>query len=93
MKCNIGIVLTKHAAQKIVQRKISRVDLRKVINEPVLTGIDRNDEELTHFIGCIHEKYLRVIVKWKKDNEVLVISAFYDRRIKGEDINHDKNKL
>ncbi len=78
---NIKITFTIHSQLKIKQRNILKSDIEKVIKNPYITTKDKFDPELIHFIGLIKNKYLRVIGKWKTENELLIISCFYDRRL------------
>jgi len=77
----VKIKLTKHAAAKVEQRHIPMEDLEKAICNPDREEEDRFDSSLTHFIGKIHGKFLRVIARRESDDQVLVISAFFDRRL------------
>ena len=50
---------------------------------------DRFDAALTHSIGRINDRFLRVIGKNESKDEIVVISAFFDRRLSRR-IRHDK---
>lgn len=76
------IKTTKHASMKINERKIDMVDIIGVVENPDYTEVDRFDSTLTHFIGCLRGSFLRVIGRWENRDELLIISAFFDRRIK-----------
>ena len=81
MDSGIIISLTKHAKIKIHQRNISLNDIKKVVITPMYVELDKLDKSLTHFIGFAEGKFLRIIGRWKSKEELLVISAFFDRRL------------
>ena len=76
------IKLTKHAKTKIGQRNIKIDDIRKVALNPDLVEQDKYDKSLAHFIGEIGDRFLRIIGRWKNEKDLLIISAFFDRRLK-----------
>ena len=76
------IRLTNHANTKIGQRNIKIDDIRKVALNPDLVEPDKYDKSLTHFIGAIGDRFLRVIGRWKSEEDLLIISAFFDKRLK-----------
>jgi hypothetical protein len=76
------ITFTKHAERKVEQRKITIDDIKGVIENPDVIEPDRYDSSLVHYIKHIGERYLRVIGRWESRDNVLVISAFLDRRLK-----------
>ena len=76
------IKLTKHAKTKISQRNIALDDIRKVALNPDLIEPDKYDKSLTHFIGKIDSRFLRIIGRRESKEELLIISAFFDRRLK-----------
>jgi len=76
------IKFTKHASLKIKQRNIEVSDIEKVIQAPDIVLNDKFDNELVHFAGKINDKFLRVIVKYENNSDVVIISAFFDRRLK-----------
>ena len=82
MDSGIIISLTKHAKIKIHQRNISLSDIKKIVQTPMSVELDKFDKSLTHFIGFTKGKFLRIIGRWKSKKELLVISAFFDRRLK-----------
>ena len=77
----ISIILTSHAKIKIKQRNIDLGQIKKIVSNPELAEPDKFDESLTHFIGRIEGKFLRVICRRKSKEELLIISAFFDRRL------------
>ena len=79
---NVTIRLTKHARIKIAERDIPLDIIKSVILSPTWIESDRFDSSLTHFIGKVGERFLRVIGRWEGENEFVVVSAFYDRRLK-----------
>lgn len=78
----ITIKLTKHASIKIAQRNISFEDIKHVILKPELSESDKFDKFLMHYIGTIKGKLLRVIGRWEDKEIFIVVSAFFDRRLK-----------
>ncbi len=78
----VTLKLTKHAQNKILQRNISLENIREVVEAPEWMETDKFDRSLTHFIGKVKERFFRVIGRWEGEEILLVISAFYDRRIK-----------
>ena len=82
-KAKLIIKLTDHAKQKSLQRKISLKEIRKVVEKSDWQEPDKHDSTLEHMIGITNKKYLRVIGRWVNKNTLVVISVFFDRRIKG----------
>jgi len=78
------IKLTKHAKTKIGQRNIKADDIRKVALKPDLTEPDKYDKSLTHFIGKIGDRFIRIIGRRESEEELLIVSAFFDRRLKSK---------
>ena len=87
---DITIRLTKHANAKIRQRNITLEDIRVVILKPEFIEKDRFDDSLDHFIGIRNEGFLRVIGRWDNKKNLLIVSVFYDRRLKRRG-KHDKD--
>jgi hypothetical protein len=87
---NITIRRTRHANAKINQRKIAFDNIKAVILKPEFIEKDKFDDSLHHFIGIRNERFLRVIGRWESKKDLLVISAFYDRRLKKRG-RHDKD--
>lgn len=75
------VTFTKHAKMKIKQRGIDIDYIKKVIVQTNKIEPDKFDKTLTHFVGKINDRYLRVIARLEM-GKALVISAFYDRRLK-----------
>jgi hypothetical protein len=88
---NISIMLTEHAKVKIKERGISTLAIRDAIENPDRVEADKFDDQLSHFIKRINERFLRVIGKREDDATMIVISVFFDRRIKRS--SYDKDKL
>jgi len=82
MEKEIKIKLTTHADVKIAQRNIPIQLIRSVVTNPDKLEVDKFDRNLTHYIKKVDQKFLRVITKLEKDKTIVVISAFYDRRLK-----------
>ena len=57
----VSITLTSHAKIKIRQRNIDLSQIKRIVSNPELIEPDKLDESLTHFIGSIEGKFLRVI--------------------------------
>ena len=81
----LNLRLTRHAREKISIRKISIEDIQKIILNPDWEEIDKFDNTLTHLIGKIGDRFLRVIGRFEDDELFVVVSAFFDRRIKRKD--------
>jgi len=80
----VTIKLTKHAKTKMIQRHIALDDVREIVLKPDLVEQDKFDKSLKHFIGSKSGKFLRVIGRQESAEDLLVISAFFDRRLKRE---------
>jgi len=61
----ISITLTSHAKIKIRQRNIDLDQIKKIVSNPELIEPDKFDKSLTHFIGSIEGKFLRIICREK----------------------------
>jgi hypothetical protein len=85
------IKLTEHARLKIAERDISLDVIRDVVSNPELKEKDKFDSSLTHLIGRVGDRFLRVIGRWKGKEEFIVISAFFDRRVKKRREHSDKD--
>jgi hypothetical protein len=80
---NIKIKLTKHAKIKIAERNISLDTIKNIIANPELIENDKFDDSLKHFIKKNDDRhYLRIIGRWENKNSFLIVSCFFDRRIK-----------
>lgn len=88
----MDIKYTNHAQEKITERKISLGLIEEAISTPVFFENDKFDETLIHFIKKIKTRFLRVIARKEDAETLIVISAFYDRRIKRR-INDDKDSV
>ena len=78
----VNIHLTKHSKLKMEERGISLEMIKQSLSSPLFTELDKFDNTLIHVIGKIENRYLRIIGRWEKKNNFVVISAFFDRRIK-----------
>ena len=76
------IKLTEHARRKILERNIIIEQIKEVISNHEKSEMDKFDSSLVHLIKKMDNKFLRVIGKWESGNTFIVISAFYDRRLK-----------
>jgi len=81
-KDRTSVKLTKHAKIKIIERNITLTEIKKILTDPIMRETDKFDPLLTHYVGMIKEKFLRVIGRWLDKRSFLVVSAFYDRRLK-----------
>jgi len=79
---NVKIKFTAHAETKIKQRNISKKDIEKIIAKPEIIEPDKFDNSLVHYIGLVQDKYLRVIGRRETKEGLLIISCFFDRRLK-----------
>ena len=79
---SVTAILTKHARIKIAERDIPLDIIKSVILSPTWRENDKFDSSLTHLMGEVGGRFLRVIGRWEGENEFVVISAFYDRRLK-----------
>ena len=76
------ISFTKHAEIKMNQRGICKERVIKVLKDPSVKEVDKLDLSLVHYIKYFKGRYLRVIGRWQNYNDFLVITVFYDRRLK-----------
>ena len=77
---------TKHAAQVIAAREIPDEWIAHVLQHPARVEADNSDSELMHHLATIPAfefRVLRVIYK-KGSIPPLVITAFFDRSMKGK---------
>jgi len=88
-KDKTSVKLTKHAKIKIIERNITLTEIKKILRDPIMSETDKFDPLLTHYVGMINEKFLRVIGRWADKGSFVVVSAFYDRRLKRS--KHDKD--
>jgi len=73
---------TLHAGKKIAERGINKSLIESAILSPDTVLKDKFDSVLIHAIKKADNKYIRVIYREINDYKVLVISAFFDRRLK-----------
>ena len=76
------IKLTKHAKMRLEDRGLTFERIEEVIKNYDFLEEDKIDPLITHYIKKIDKKFLRVIAKKEDKETLLVISAFYDRRLK-----------
>jgi len=86
----IRIKFTKHATAKMRQRSIAVEDIRDIASKPEIVEKDRFDDSLSHFMGPKKDRHLRIIARRQSENELLVVSAFYNRRVARRK-RHDKD--
>ena len=77
------IVLTAHAKIKILERSIDLILCERTVSEPDFTKSDKFDSSIIHYVKKVEGKYLRVLARSEK-NKKIIITAFFDRRIKKE---------
>ena len=76
------IKFTKHAKLRLKDRNLSIKEIEEAVKNYDVVVPDKFDPLVIHYIKKIQDKFLRVIAKWEDEGTVLVISAFYDRRLK-----------
>lgn len=76
------ITYTQHAKEKIAERNIPFTLIEMAVNSPDIIEADKFDEELTHYIKKFKTRFLRVIARKENAGTFIVISVFYDRRMK-----------
>lgn len=86
------IKLTTHAKSKVKERKITLGIIKKTVVSPDRVEADKFDESLEHFIKKFETRFLRVIARSVNTETLLVVSVFYDRRLKRKE-KDDKNQL
>jgi hypothetical protein len=77
---------TKHAATVIAARNIKREWFETALTRPALVQPDADDAELEHRLAIIADygnRVLRVVVK-RNTQAALVITAYFDRTMKGK---------
>ncbi len=89
----MNIRLTLHAQEKLLQRNIDFEFVRRTLSEPERIERDRNDPQLVHYIRESEGKFLRVIGRWEEGETVVVISAFFDRRILKQEERRNEDSL
>jgi len=73
---------TIHAKLRPKERNITVEEVEKAVKNYDMIGSDRFDPSVVHYIKKIGDKFLRVIAKKKNEKTLLVISVFYDRKLK-----------
>jgi hypothetical protein len=71
-----------HAKLRLKERDIAVEKVEKAIKNYDMIESDRFDPSVVHYIKKMDDKFLRVIAKRKNEKTLLVISVFYDRRLK-----------
>lgn len=80
----MALAFTQHARDALEERQIATRWVERVLRFPALTEPDANDPELEHFLGRIAEhgnRVLRVVAN-PHVRPVLVVTAFFDRRMR-----------
>ncbi len=72
---------TKHAEEMLRERSLPKEMIVETVLRPDWT--ERETEEIWHAFRRIGNKVLRVVVKGERA-PYLVITAFFDRRVKGK---------
>jgi len=75
----MNIKYTKHAEDMTEERAIPRSMVEKAIKEPDGQETDKNG--LVHFFKKRNGKVLRVVTS-RENNSYIVITTYYDRRLK-----------
>jgi len=76
------VKFTMHAKLRLKERDIAVEKVEKAIKNYDMIESDRFDPSVVHYIKKMDDKFLRVIAKRKNEKTLLVISVFYDRRLK-----------
>jgi len=77
--------LTQHAKNVLAERRISIAWLERILDAPESTEPDKTDSQLVHHLARIPEhenRVLRVVLN-PLASPVRVVTAFFDRRMKG----------
>ena len=77
-----GIYITNHARVKMDERAISVEMVEEVINNPDSSHKDKIDDSVLHLIKKVGTKFLRVLVRVDENGKQIIITVFFDRRIK-----------
>jgi len=80
IKISDAPVTSAHARPK--ERNITVEEVEKAVKNYDMIESDRFDPSVVHYIKKMDDKFLRVIAKRKNEKTLLVISVFYDRRLK-----------
>ncbi len=81
----MNYILTQHARDALLKRKISIAWLERVLQFPMRTDPDENDAELEHRLAVIVEhgdRVLHVVVNTKAF-PMRIVTAYFDRNMKG----------
>jgi hypothetical protein len=78
----LKIKLTKHAEINALKRNISIEMIEKVVTNSINIEHDKYNNSLNYFIGFRNHKFLRVIGRRINNDELPIVSTFYDRRLK-----------
>jgi len=76
------VKFTMHAKLRLKERDIAVEEVEKAVKNYDMIESDRFDPSVVHYIKKMDDKFLRVIAKRKNEKTLLVISVFYDRRLK-----------
>jgi hypothetical protein len=87
------IRLTIHAREKLSQRDIPLELIRLVVLEPELILQDRNDPGLIHYVREFEGRFLRVLGRWEEEGVFVLVSAFFDRRLRKAREGHDQDSV
>ncbi len=82
----MNLQYSAHARDAIIEREIDPDWVMRTVEKPARTEPDREDPELTHFLARIPEngnRVLRVVVN-EKVTPPIIVSAFFDRRLKNK---------
>ena len=76
------IYLTNHSRTKMNERDISIEMIKKVVDNPDSIKPDKIDVKVLHLIKKIGNKFLRVLMRTDEDGKQIVITVFFDRRLR-----------
>jgi len=80
----MNIIFSSHSEEQNLKRRIPKEFVEIALRRLERIESDKLDSSLTHYIKFIEGRFLRVIIK-KEGSDILVITYFYDRRLKMEE--------
>jgi uncharacterized DUF497 family protein len=83
---SLNYKLTEHAQERINERGISLEWLERTLSNPTRVELHETDPELSYALAVIPEygnRVLRVVYK-TTENQFQVITAYFDRSLKGK---------
>jgi hypothetical protein len=80
----VSITYSYHAGKNLIDRKIERSWVEQAVENPDLLRDHETDPELEHCYSKIAEKGNRVMHVVFNRNESRVVTAYFDRNMKGK---------